>query len=152
MKDFIKSILKKMIKGKDVTDELSTAADVYLLIKMNSKTIAKLYFDKNDKKFCLIYTDAFLESGLTPFHHANSDKNDAIEIGKIYSNKTLWYPFALRIPNPDRRDYEFAMKEAGLTGDESPLEIMGRISNYSISKPWKIEVLENGNLNLLKQA
>lgn len=144
MKDWAKSILKKMLKGKDVSNELVTSAEVTLLIKMNSDILARLFFDKESRDFCLIYTNKFLESGLSPFHESNSDNNKPIDINTVYKSKTLWYPFALRIPNPDRRDYDAAILEAGLTGNEPPLEIMGKVSNYSISKPWKFEVLEGG--------
>ena len=144
MKEWVKSLLKGMIKGKDISDDLSASTEVTLAIKMKSDTIARLFFDKNSKEFCLVYTNKFIESGLTPFHESTSSSNILVDTDTVYRSKTLWYSFALRIPNPDRRDYETALLEAGLKGDESPLEILGKLSNYSISKPWKFEVLDNG--------
>lgn len=145
MKELVNNILKRMLKGKDVTDDLVASEEVILAIKMNSKVLARLFFDKESKEFCLIYTSEFSSSGLRPFHLPLSSSNSStIDIEKVYKSNKLWYPFALRVPNPERRDYENALVEAGLTGEEAPLEILGKLSNYSISKPWKFEVINGG--------
>ena len=145
MKELMKTIIKMLFRGKDVSEQLNISSDISLLVTMNSKVLAKLFFDNINKEFCLVYTNDFEGSGLKPFHEPTSESSSIVEIDKIYRSKILWYPFALRIPNPDRSDYDIALEEAGLTGDESPLEIMGKISNYSISKPWVLKVSKEKN-------
>lgn len=140
----IKEILKGLRKGKNVSALIADPSHIVLSIRVNGKDVAFLSFDDTNKEFCLKYTEHFEKSGLSPFHASPTEIADSkIDINRIYKSSLLWYPFASRIPNPEREDYEAAMTNAGLSASSPTLEVIGKLSKYSISKPWNIEISSN---------
>jgi hypothetical protein len=143
LSETIKNILRKLIKGKSIKNEEPSFGSLVLNIKIDNLTIARLSYDEDSGEFCLIYTENFEKSGIKPFHQNKVSTSYGIKTDIVYKSSTLWYAFSSRIPNPDRDDYEEALKEAGLRGNEPTLEIIGKLSNTSISKPWTFELSES---------
>ena len=114
---------------------------IILNIINKGKIIAYLTTEDNGKMFALTYTDEFLKSGVPPFHVKPSEKHK-VEIGKTYRSPVLWYAFAARVPNSSRPDFAKALKREGLTGNESVLELIGKMSQVSISRSWSLEIDE----------
>ena len=113
--------------------------DIVLKIVAKEKTIAYLSTEKNGKIFTLTYTKDFETAGVPPFNMKLSEKP---EIGKVYRSDVLWYAFAARVPNPSRPDFKEALERASLTGNEPVLEIIGKLSQRSISRSWSIHIDE----------
>ncbi|MBY0416076.1 MAG: hypothetical protein K2Q18_18030 [Bdellovibrionales bacterium] len=144
----IKDILKGLRKGKNVSSLIANPSHIVLSIRVNGKDVAFLSFDDAHKEFCLKYTENFEKSGLTPFHASPTEiVGTKIDVNKVYKSSLLWYPFASRIPNPEREDYEAAMANAGLSVSSPTLEVIGKLSKYSISKPWNLEISNNNSLS-----
>lgn len=131
----LKRRILNIIRGKDTLEDHKDT-DITLKIIAHGKILAFLTMNEKSKKYSLTYTKDFLTSGVQPF---NMGRGETPEPGVTYESETLWYPFVSRLPNPNRPDFEKALKDAGLTGDESCLEILGKLSKYSISKSWSIE-------------
>lgn len=128
--------LENIIKGrKGESDKRNDS--IKLKIEIGGKTIAYLSSENDGKVYTLKYTDNFKTAGVPPF---NMKALQRPEIGKVYKSEILWYAFAARVPNPSRPDFKKAMEEAGLTGNEPTLEIIGKLSKKSISKSWEIEI------------
>ncbi len=143
------SKMKKIIE--DIRGGLPSTPDerndnIVLEILAKKKIIAYLSTENNGEQFTLRYTEHFKESGIPPFNMKYSDM-DKVEIGKVYKSKVLWNEFAMRVPNPSRPDFDHAIKSRGLTGNESVLELIGKMSQVSISKPWTIEIAEQKGKN-----
>lgn len=146
MSELFKNLLRKLRRGKELEASELALVSIVLNIKIESTIIAKLYYDKDSQNFCLQYTSEFEKFGLKPFHENSMSPRYTVDTNKVYKSPTLWYAFASRIPNPDRSDYWEALKEAGLSGNEDVLEVIGKISNTSISKPWVFEVDEDNKI------
>ena len=141
--------MKKIIE--DIRGGLPSTSDerndnIVLAILAKKKPIAYLSTESDGEQFTLVYTEHFKKSGVPPFNMKCSDM-DKVEIGKVYKSKVLWNEFAMRIPNPSRPDFDHAIKSRGLTGNESVLELIGKMSQVSISKPWTIEIAEQKGKN-----
>ena len=113
--------------------------NIVLKVVASEKTIAYLSTEDQGKVFTLTYTDAFPTSGVPPFNMKLSERSK-IEIGKTYRSEVLWYAFAARIPSPSRPDFQEALDRAGLKGNEPVLEIIGKLSQRSISRSWTIHI------------
>ena len=111
--------------------------NIVLKIVKGGKTIAYLTSESDGKVFTLTYTEDFLTSGVPPFNMMASEKP---KIGKVYRSEILWYAFAARVPNPSRSDFQEALSQADLTGEEPILQIIGKLSKLSISKSWALEI------------
>lgn len=130
---------KKETEQVDASLELEHTPSVKILV--GNKHIATIY--REGSGFCLTYCPAFLDSGIAPFNPNDFPKNVKAtpEIDKIYRAPVLWECFAARLPSKNRDDYATLMSSMGLTGDEDPLIILGKVGKVSIAKPWKLELI-----------
>lgn len=132
----INEILEAIKRGiKSLPDRRNDS--IVLKIVADNKTIAYLSTESDGKLFTLVYTDHFFNSGIPPFNLKPDERPIA---GKTYTSEILWYPFAARVPSPSRPDFESEIANAGLTGNEPVLEILGKLSRTSISRSWTIEI------------
>ncbi|WP_412473567.1 hypothetical protein [Halobacteriovorax sp. YZS-1-1] len=134
--DSLKSRISNLRKGKEAPDNTKNES-ITLKIVANNKIVAFLTMNESNKMYSLTYTTDFLTSGIPPF---NLSRNERPKPGFTYESESLWYAFVSRLPNPNRPDFDRAMENAGLNGDEGYLEILGKLSRYSISKSWSIEL------------
>ncbi len=135
-----KYLVKKQTHPSEVEALIKEASGPVLKVVMGNGDLATLFFDGT--RYCLIYHEKFLESGLAPFNPEQLDKNESPEIEKCYYSLTLWHVFSSRIPSSDRPDFEKVIKMFNLEGNENPLVILGKVGSMSISKPWKLEVVK----------
>ena len=131
----IKKMIADSIKGMSVENDGRNDA-IVLKILAAGKIIAFLTTTHNGQKYLLTYTEDFLKAGIPSF---NLPKDESPVPGKTYESDVLWYAFAARLPSPNRPEFELTMKEAEVSADASILEILGKVSRYSISKSWSIE-------------
>jgi hypothetical protein len=111
-----------------------------LRVLVEDTHIATIYRDGSH--YCLVYTAAFESTGLAPFNSNDLARGSLPEKDKVYRSESLWASFEMRIPSPDRDDYESLLRSSGLRGDEDPLIILGSVGKISISKPWKLELVK----------
>lgn len=107
-----------------------------LVVSVDGEPIATIR--REEDEYVLTYTEAFLRSGLPPFNASDLKKGELPVVGIEYRSEELWYPFAARMPSPNRDDYRRLLEKNGLSGREDPLVILGRVARYSISKPWDL--------------
>ena len=126
-------------KIRNILNDISTGSKaeadkrndgIVLKIVAKGKTVAYLTTEEDGRIFVLTYTENFNITGILPFNMKHSEKP---EIGKEYRSEVLWYAFAARVPSPSRPDFHEALERAGLTGNEPVLEIIGKVSQRSIS-------------------
>lgn len=134
MLNSILSFFDDIRKGKKSQPDVRNDG-IVLKIVANNQTVAYLSSEESGKVFTLVYTENFFNSGIPPF---NLKPNERPEAGKIYRSDILWYPFAARVPNPSRPDFQIEMKKAALNGGEPVLEVLGKLSKTSISRSWTI--------------
>ena len=112
---------------------------LFLNIVMDNAPIATLFYDKNEKKYGLIYHEKYKNyKGLLPFN-IDLPRDQSVKIGKPYYNVKLWYPFSARLPSKNRRDCIEKLKEHNLTLNDHPLKILDCIGQISIANRWKLE-------------
>ncbi|MGE4108229.1 MAG: hypothetical protein AB7F66_13525 [Bacteriovoracia bacterium] len=133
-------------KNKKNRSESANEADLrasgpVLRITVGEKQIASLFHD--GESYCLLYTAEFASSGLAPFNSNDFSKGKLPEVNHVYRSNDLWQVFASRIPSAERGDFKVLLSSLGLTGSENPLIILGKVGKVSISKPWKLVLVEN---------
>jgi len=101
--------------------------------------VANLYREAGE--YCLVYNKNFLKAGILPFNSLDTNSASMPKIDYVYRSSELWLPFSSRLPSPGRPDYERLLKKLGLTVDDDPLLILGKVGKVSISKSWKIELI-----------
>jgi hypothetical protein len=132
---------KKNIKNETSSDEAALSyGGTVLRVLLNNAHIATLFHDGD--QYGLVYTEKFSSSGLSPFNPNDFDRFANPEVNKVYNSHELWQVFSARMPSPTRADYKRLLTSLGLLGDEDPLVILGRVGRVSISKPWKLELVE----------
>lgn len=134
------SLFKKKPEKKKTELEalIESTSGPILLIKIRGIDLATLFFD--GKNFCLIYTEAFLDSGIAPFNPNDFKKGESPKPGVPYCSKTLWNAFYSRLPSPSRSDFA-EIKQDNLNENEL-LALLGKVGRLSIAKPWRIELVE----------
>lgn len=142
------SLFKKIFSNETNTNHTSVFEAIIksetgpvLKVVMNDLHLATLYYDGN--RYCIVYHEDFLGSGIAPFNPEQLKMNDRPEIDKVYYSDVLWHSFSARIPSSERPDFKALIKTLGLSGDENPLVILSKIGSISISKPWRLELVKN---------
>jgi hypothetical protein len=136
------TLFNRLFKKKEDTKQEPTFVHEgpVLSIMLGELTIGILFFDGN--QFGLIYKEDFFKSNLAPFNPEQLGENNLPELNKFYFSKDLWHSFMARIPSKDRQDFLDIMHKFGLSEDENPLVVLSKIGKFSISKPWRLEVLD----------
>ncbi len=139
----LKWLAKKSEENKktDVEAAIENISGPVLRIMVGELHLATLYYDGSN--YCLVYTDKFRGTGLSPFNPNDFEKGKFPEVDKTYRSSELWNAFASRLPSPNRDDYTKLLNSMGLSGTENPLIILGKVGKISIAKPWKLELVRN---------
>ena len=128
MEETLKKIISKSPKNVPV-----------LNVVMDDHPVATLFYDKDKENYGLIYHEKFKNyKGMMPFN-IDLPPGESVEIGKIYYNQKLWYPFSARLPNKNRKDCMKKLKEHNLTLRDHPLKILSYMGRISIADLWRLE-------------
>ena len=109
-----------------------------LKVIVDDSHVASIY--KEAEEYCLVYKDAFQNSGLMAFNPNDVGLGGYPLVNHVYRSPELWQSLASRIPSPNRDDYKELLASSGLIGNEDSLTLLGKLGRLSIAKRWKLEI------------
>jgi len=128
---------RRKLKTKSVDAVVEVDGPV-LKVLVDKSHVASVY--KEGLDYCLVYKPAFEASGLLPFNPNEIPRGSHPQVEHVYRSKDLWQVFQARIPSRSRDDYRKLLANMGLSGDEEPLIILGKVGKVSIAKRWNLEL------------